>query len=149
MKRPRIDLFLFHYVTARTARDTRITHLYQEFRRWWVSAERDLDGELDRLGTYADASLDSGPPSDSGSRYDVFARRLRMLDTSTVYPVLLHLVVAEGFSEAELDRVAEVVESFLVGRMVRAHAEELQPALPRAPPALPHGRRPDAERRRG
>jgi len=119
LNRPRIDLFLFHYVTARTARDTRITHLYQEFRRWWGTGGRDVEAELARLGVYADAFTRLvAPPRESTSRYDTFARRLGALDTSTVYPVLLHLAVEAGFSEADLDRVAVTLESFLVRRMV-------------------------------
>ena len=119
IKRPRIDLFLFHYVTARTGRDTRITHLYQEFRRWWGPGDRDVEAELARLGVYADAFARLvSPPRDSGGRYDTFARRLGVLDTSTVYPVLLHLAVEASFTEADLDRAAVAIESFLVRRMV-------------------------------
>ena len=119
IKRPRMDLFLFHYVTARTARDTRITHLYQEFRRWWTSEPREVGAELERLGEYAEAfARVVSPPRESTSRYDAFARRLGALDTSTVYPVLLHLAVEEAMPESELGRVAVAVESFLVRRMV-------------------------------
>lgn len=121
LERPRLDLFLFYYLTYRTQRDIGIGHLFQEFRDWLQleRADSPIETELDALKEHAAVFHRLFLP-DQRTRLGQFARRLRSLDTSTVYPVLLYLLGDEhtGLSEQELNGVVTDLESFLVRRMV-------------------------------
>lgn len=53
-------------------------------------------------------------------RVSTFARRLRALDTSTVYPVLMYLLAlpVEKLSKTDQDRLVEYIESWMIRRLV-------------------------------
>ena len=117
--RPRIDLFIFHYLVMQTESSIRIERLFKEFRDWRDS------GSLSNEQFLADLKTASGhfrrlisPEGDS--RLEVFARRLRSLDTSTVYPLLLFLASIEGKpgKSAEVDQAVEDIESFMIRRFM-------------------------------
>lgn len=120
LTRPRIDLFIFHYLTVKTEEDIRIGQLFKEFRDW-----RDDNPHITNEDFLKDLKQHSvlfkkliAP--DGESRLEVFARRLRSLDTSTVYPILLYLASIEGngLTTAELDQCVTDLESFMVRRFI-------------------------------
>lgn len=122
LKRTRLDLFVFHYLQYQTGQELGIGHLYQAFRTWWESeVDRDVESGLEELRRHSDAFGELFVPA-GDSRRDVFATRLRAIDTSTVYPALLMLLVGgQGkLVEADLDGIVTDLESFLVRRMVCA-----------------------------
>jgi hypothetical protein len=118
-RRSRLDLFLFHYLQYRLEREVNIGHLFQEFRSW---LERKDDGErvdvtLTEMRRFADAFAGLIVPSQA-DRVGQFATRLRLLDTSTLYPLLLLLLVevAGQLDEVERDGILDDLESYLVRR---------------------------------
>ena len=121
LERPRIDLFLFHYLAYRKQGDVAIGHLFQEFRTWYTQyhGASPVESERASLGTHA-AAFRKLFERDEQTRLGVFASRLRVLDTSTVYPVLLYLLGAgeSRLAPGALDRIVTDLESFLVRRMV-------------------------------
>jgi hypothetical protein len=120
LKRPRIDLFIFHYLTYQAERDINITHLFQEYREWWARGRktRNVAEELATLQAYSRIFHDFFLP-DPETRLGEFIARLRILDTTTVYPVLLFLLSKEnGVPFGEVDGILTDLESFLVRRMV-------------------------------
>jgi hypothetical protein len=119
LKRPRIDLFIYHYVQYRTERETNIGHLFQEFRRWWDSAPRDVEQELKDLRHYAEEFGRWIVPTGT-TRLDLFAHRLNALDVGTVYPLLLYLAVdvRPMVDKQEFAGMLDDVESYLVRRTV-------------------------------
>lgn len=119
-RRTRLDLFIHHYVQYRSAQDLSIGHLFQAFRSWWESGgKRSVAEELRELRRHSDVFGSVLVPEGDG-RLAVFARRLQALDTSTVYPVLLMLLVGgkERIPDGELDGILVDIESYLVRRMV-------------------------------
>lgn len=120
MVRPRLDVFFFHYLQMRAAREVNITHLFQEFRDWWEEEEdRDVSSGLEDIEKHAAAFRDFlVPPVDT--RLGMFARRLRIMETGTVYPLLLHLLVdaRDTVSDDDLAGIIVDIESYLVRRMV-------------------------------
>lgn len=118
-KRPRIDLFVFHYLTMQTESEIIITELFREFRRWVDEKKVDVEDVLSGLhrasGHFANLIVPSG-----ASRLDVFARRLRSLDTSTVYPVLLFLagLPPAALNDAQRADIVAMLESYLVRRQI-------------------------------
>ena len=117
LKRSRMDLFLFHYVTFRTAEELKIGHLYQAFRDWWDDAPRVIEDELDELGHYGGIYAHLLAP-DLSQRLGRFAYRLRVLDTTTVYPVILSLAGRLGPKSGEFLGMLDDFESYLLRRAV-------------------------------
>jgi hypothetical protein len=118
LKRSRLDLFLFHYVAFRTAEESKIGHLYQAFRDWWESkTERNLEWELQELQKYSGVYAMMLRP-DSNTPIGRSFHRLRILDTTTAYPLLLWAAGELGVESAEFLDIARAVESFIVRRVV-------------------------------
>lgn len=120
VKRTRLDLFMHHYVQYRSAQDLSIGHLFQAFRSWWeTEPTRSVAAELKELRQHSDVFAKMLVPEGDG-RTALFARRLQTLDTSTVYPVLLLLLVGgkDRVVAGDLDGIVTDLESYLVRRMV-------------------------------
>lgn len=118
LQRPRMDLFLFHYLAYRTESEIVISHLFKAFQSWWLQEDRSVEVELRELQRYSEV-FKQLYSRDDASRLDVFGRRLRIMDTSTLYPLLLFLLV-EKVQEIgdERDGILTDLESYLVRRMV-------------------------------
>lgn len=140
-KRPRIDLYLQHYLTLMLRDDVRSAHLFEAFKEYVLALEEQASEQEDN----ANASLQSTqlttqplsieehlqfmsryarsfrtfavPPV--GSRLAVFLSRLQAVDTATVFPLLLlacdQLLPKQ---QVEFDHFLVVLESFLIRRMV-------------------------------
>ena len=117
----RLDLFVHHYVQYRSGQDFSIGHLYNAFRTWWEkNEERKVAHELAEMRRHSNVFARLFVP-EGDSRVDIFAKRLRAIDTSMVYPVLLMLLVGRRDcieSSDELDGIITDLESYLVRRMV-------------------------------
>jgi len=119
-KRTRLDLFLHHYLTYRKENEVNIGHLFREFRDWWeTDRTRSAEVELRELRKHSDVFASFFAP-DTATRLGSFAARLRILDTSTVYPLLLMLAMGEHNRIAPfcLDAILVDLESYLVRRAV-------------------------------
>lgn len=117
--RPRIDLFLFHYLTMQTERDLNIGQLFGEFRDWRDSHPQSIELLLADLKAFSEVFQRLMQPVGDG-RAAMLARRLKALDNSTVYPVLLYLLSlpAERLAPASRDQILDDLESWLVRRFV-------------------------------
>lgn len=117
--RPRIDLFIFHYLVMQKESSIRIERLFKEFRDWRDSSSLSNEQFLADLKT-ASGHFRRLISPEGDSRLEVFARRLRSLDTSTVYPLLLFLASIEGKpgTSAEVDQSVEDIESFMIRRFM-------------------------------
>lgn len=119
LRRPRLDLFLFHYVTLMTGKELKIGHLYQAFRDWWEDgAPRDIEHELEALGRHAAVYRVLLDPVSSSGHFATFAARLRAMDTTTPYPVVLWAAEAFGTDAPAFGQIIGDIESYLVRRMV-------------------------------
>jgi hypothetical protein len=120
LTRARLDLLVFYYLTYKTLRELPITSLFQEFSLWWRTLDRShtVEDRLIDLQTYAhlfQSFFTDGVPS----RLSVFIERLRILDTGTVYPLLLYLAGERtDIPTDEFDGIIADIESYLVRRNV-------------------------------
>lgn len=125
IKRPRIDLFINHYLTLMMRDEVKTSHLFNAFKSFVEQAEPATDQvpvgaaqHIEQLARYADIFLTFYKPGghDALAR---FLRRLDAVDTATVYPFLLY-AYAELMpgNQAEFDRVLAVLESFLMRRLI-------------------------------
>lgn len=126
LSHPRIDLFLFHFLTSfieDPKDDIQLGHLFRTFQNWWRSPQlatqpRKVEPELQRIQRYAEKFRRLFTDQE-GDRLDLFARRVRVMDTSTVYPLLLFLLVERAEeTAAERDGILLDIESYLVRRMI-------------------------------
>jgi uncharacterized protein with ParB-like and HNH nuclease domain len=117
--RLRMDLFIFHYLTMKTGREVTMGSLYQEFIDWWKKTTPDIETELRDLKDYSKPFYGFYHP-DVHTRCGIFARRLRLLEVSTIYPLLMYLYETrkEDINPAELDGIVIDMESFLIRRLV-------------------------------
>lgn len=119
LTRPRIDLFIFHFLVMQTGREMMIGHIFQEFRDWRDATEDSLEHFLSELKRYSSIFRNFISPT-GYDRASVFARRLRTLDSSTAYPLLLYIL---GLPTARLSpndraQILTDLESWLIRRLV-------------------------------
>lgn len=134
LERPRIDLFLFHYLVMMSTGATKapgdhsysdkelnIGELFRRFQDWW-RRRRQQTTTAELLKDIQETSVEFRKlvTPEGGDRLAAFARRLLNLDTSTPYPVLLFLLRSTGttITEAERDEIVADIESYLVRRFV-------------------------------
>lgn len=129
VKRHRIDLFLQHYLTLKTLGEVPLTHVFTYFRNYVEETIRDgsatkhAEGpaafHLEQLRHYGKI-FKQFLTADPESRRGLFFERLSIVDTATVYPLLLEAFhkLNEPGARPELRRLVKDVESFLVRRMI-------------------------------
>ena len=123
--KPRIDLFLQHYLSLKTLDDVRVSHLFNTFKHYieeqllaQSEPNNNASAELKELAKYGEIFRDFFT-SPVDSRLGLFKTRLEAVDTATVYPFLLqtHSQLAIHKPE-EFYKVLSVLESFLIRRMM-------------------------------
>jgi Protein of unknown function DUF262/Protein of unknown function (DUF1524) len=118
LRRPRLDIFLQHYLTLKTGYEVLSDHLYTTFKEY--AGPR--PNAADHLQSLRDYSLvyRSFYEQELDSREGIFFERLDLMETTTVVPLLLELFrqVEKEASRTELRRILVDIESFLVRRMV-------------------------------
>lgn len=119
LNRPRLDLFLQHYLTLITSEEATATQLFQIFREHVHSSGESAAVHLARLRQYGDVyrSFETYP---ADSPEGIFFYRLDQLDTTTVYPLLMEVVKQNNQIQQreELRSVFKLLESFLARRVV-------------------------------
>jgi uncharacterized protein with ParB-like and HNH nuclease domain len=91
--RPRIDLFMYHYLVMNTERELNIGQLFREFRDWRDKRSQPLEAFLADLMAHGKIFARLILPIGT-DRASTFAKRLKALDNSTVYPLLFAFAVA-------------------------------------------------------
>ncbi|TAJ91952.1 DUF262 domain-containing protein [bacterium] len=124
--RPRIDLFLFHYLQYKRGQEVAISELFREFKTWWSQQPTGdlaaVKASLDDIRRHA-RIFRSFLIASSGSETADRLWHLRAIDTSTIYPVLLFLffeaqVNPNRVAVTSLPQLLADLESFLVRRTV-------------------------------
>jgi len=117
----RLDLFLFHYLVMRRQSEFKFTHLYQVFRDWWEKAPapgREIPDELRQLASTA-AIFRELIERNQTTRFGLFAHRLRVLDTTTIFPLVLLLKEREpAMAPKAFECALTDLESYLIRRLI-------------------------------
>lgn len=126
--RPRVDVFIHHYLVMMLRDDIKLAHLFNEFKTF-VNASAVISGSLlnvpktaaqhiVQLSKYAEVFKTFSAAS-AHQRLSIFLKRLVAIDTATVYPFLLysyaHLMPDH---QDEFDKILILVESYLIRRMI-------------------------------
>lgn len=119
LKRPRIDLFMQHFLQVKRVREINIGRMFQEYKNWVKEDEpyHTVEEELIDLVKYASIYRKFLDP-DISNRVGVFAWRLRELDVTTIYPLLLYLIAEASLDDSEFIGIITDLESYLVRRLV-------------------------------
>ena len=115
--RPRIDVFLQHFLTARLRDEVAVASLYSAFRDFLKRAGTSAVEHLQDLAKSA-AIYRTFDPKSPESSADHFFMRLRVLEVGTAYPWLLEVFRKHAVSQEHVLEALHVLESFLVRRTV-------------------------------
>ena len=114
LTRPRLDLFLQHYLILRARREVLAANLFGEFREFSKESGDEVDSQLRLFREYASIYRQF----DSSGPHKGFFARLDALDTTTVYPLLLEVFKRHEQEKAEIAEILSDLESYLVRRAV-------------------------------
>lgn len=117
LKSVRLDLLLYHYVGLRKCEDLKVAHVFEEFKDWWESTTRNTDMELKRLTRLAKYFEVFLLPNQT-SRLGLFCRRMQLLDTSTLTPLVFYFLEHHDAESPEMAQILGDLESYIVRRFV-------------------------------
>lgn len=119
LKRPRLDIFLQHYLSLKTRDDVLVTHIFETYRKFAESAVVSSEELIRDLAEYGRVFKRLVSPNEN-ARLNLFLNRLTAIDTATIYPFLLEAFKLYDTPEriAELETITKSLESFLVRRIV-------------------------------
>lgn len=117
--RARLDLFVQHYLSMKLGRDVPTARLYPEYKSWIENRSPfdDVEAELKEFVAFADRFHILLCPNDE-TPLGRFAARIRALDVSTVYPLVLALAADARITEPDRIGILTDLESFLLRRLV-------------------------------
>lgn len=117
LERPKIDVFIMHWLTMQTGQQVRAKKLFPAFRKFLDRTELNTEEVLQDIDYYASIYEKISSPG-RGSREEIFFHRLDVLDTTTPYPVLLYIFGQEDVPSDQRVKAIEAIESWLMRRML-------------------------------
>jgi hypothetical protein len=126
--RPRVDVFISHYLTMMTREEVKASHLFNAFKIFVLQSEsfsgsllivpKTASEYIAQLSRYAEVFKTLYAPV-RHVRLETFLRRLEAVDTTTVFPFLLYAhAELVPRSVEEFDRILVLLESYLMRRMI-------------------------------
>jgi hypothetical protein len=122
-RRARIDSFLQNWLTMRCKEMVPAKHLYDRFVKRMEEERNDGGAACDVASVMSDISANSGrfrtlvEPTGK-TRFDAFLRRLSTMGLVILHPFLLAVLGREDIDQNGRDRIALMLESYLVRRMI-------------------------------
>ncbi|MGO9177870.1 MAG: DUF262 domain-containing protein [Candidatus Limnocylindrales bacterium] len=116
--RPRLDVFINHWLSMRMSDEVRATKLFVFFKRYLASRDGSVDDLLRDMSVYARVfeSFEKAPET---TRKGMFFYRLGIMETTTAFPALLWIFGPDGIrDEIDQDHAVAAIESWLVRRML-------------------------------
>ncbi|MCE9620837.1 MAG: DUF262 domain-containing protein [Actinomycetia bacterium] len=112
-----IDVFLGYWLTAQTAKEVSVEHLFGTFKRWLQHSGEPAAKVIKRLRADGEVFLalrGLDPRSPVGALVDSMEATL----TSTPWPVLLNLRTRVGVPDSEMEIAARAIDSFIMRRAI-------------------------------
>lgn len=117
LERPRIDVFIMHWLAMKTTKQVRAKKLFPTFKNYLDKTEDSIEEVLKDINYYAEV-YKRFSKSGVKDRVGVFFRRLDVMDTTTPYPVLLKIFGDKAITEENRIKAVEAIESWLIRRML-------------------------------
>jgi hypothetical protein len=117
IRRARIDLLLSYWLSIHTGSEVPVERLFADFRIWLKRTTLTAADILSDLAHHGRAMrrMEALQPTTATGR---LLQVLQLLTTTTPLPVLLHLQARDRVDDAQRDRAATAIESYLIRRMV-------------------------------
>ncbi len=117
LERPKIDVFIMHWLTMQMGQQVRAKKLFPTFRRYLDRTDLSTEELLENIDYYASIYEDISEPNRK-TREGIFFHRLDVLDTTTPYPVLLWIFGQDNIPSEQRVKAVEAIESWLMRRML-------------------------------
>jgi hypothetical protein len=119
LSRARLDLFVQHFLSMKTGTEVLSGQLFPAYKAWIERSKpySSVEEELRDLIRFSDHFYSLLRP-DETTPVGRFASRLRTIDTSTAYPLILGLLGNNRIGSSERLGIFADIESFLVRRLV-------------------------------
>jgi len=117
LDRPKIDVFIMHWLTMEMSQQVRAKKLFPAFRKYLDRTDNSVEEIVKDIDYYASIYETISEP-DRGSREGIFFHRLDILDTTTPYPVLLWIFGHKDIPKQQRVKAVEAIESWLLRRML-------------------------------
>ncbi|KHL59315.1 DUF262 domain-containing protein [Xanthomonas cannabis] len=128
LKRPRIDLFINHYLSMMLKEEVRATHLFNEYKKFFdysdevsivgVDVPKTPSEHIIQLAKFGEIFRKFYEPRDH-TELALFLRRLDAVGTATVYPLLLYIYARlMPNNVGEFNKILRILESFLMRRLI-------------------------------
>ena len=118
LRRPRIDIFLNHWLAMSVGGEVVSHQIFPEFKRYLAAGSKKASDVLAELARYARVyeTFEKEQPS---TELGQFLYRLNVMEVTTAYPPLLWLLGPDGLVDAdERGTALRAIESWLVRRML-------------------------------
>jgi uncharacterized protein with ParB-like and HNH nuclease domain len=113
LKRPRLDIFLQHYLSLKTRDDVLVTHIFETYRKFAEGSLLNSEELIRDLTEYGRVFKKLVSPHED-PRVNLFLSRQVAIDTATIYPFLLEAFRrydnVDGASQ--LEEIVSILESF-------------------------------------
>lgn len=120
LKRPRIDIFMQHFLQCQEGQEINIGRLYHEYKTW--IKERDpfetVEAELKSLTNYAEIFRQLIEAKPEALPYGMFFWRLKQIDVGTIYPLMLYILNHPYRNEQDVSGMLSDLESYLFRRLI-------------------------------
>jgi hypothetical protein len=123
--RPRVDTFMLHWLTEQSRTVVTASHVYEAFLdHVAIPARPSPDGTANVEHLMRNIYIAAGfyrrfdEPAATASRFDIFLRRMKEMAIVVFYPLLMHLLARPGSDTLDIDRCAQILESYLVRRSI-------------------------------
>jgi hypothetical protein len=119
LKRPRIDIFLQHYLEYQKAEEVNVARLFHEYQMWTKSKTpfQTVEEELKSLTQAATIYRRFIEPNPEHS-LEIFIWRMKLIDVGTIYPLLLFILIHSRQANLEVPGMFTDLESYLFRRLV-------------------------------
>ena len=118
--RPRLDLFIQHFLSVKTGREVNVGRLFHDYKRW-IETEHpyaNVEEELKELNRYSKVFEKFFRADRTTSLGRFLGRFQKLLDTNTIFPFILYLEADSGLPEENRTAILKDLESFIVRRIV-------------------------------
>jgi hypothetical protein len=118
LKRPRLDIFMNHWLAMKLGREVVSHQLFPEFKRYVGGLTDSVAALLHEIAEYAKV-YESFEREPDGTPVERFLYRVNTIEVTTAYPTLLWMYGPFGITdEAERLRASLVIESWLARRVI-------------------------------
>ena len=120
LKRPRIDIFMQHFLQSQEGQEINIGRLYHEYKTWIKERNpfETVEAELKSLTSHADIFRQLIEANPEALPHGTFFWRLKQIDVGTIYPLILYILNHPLSDDHDVSGMFSDLESYLFRRLI-------------------------------